>query len=369
MPFLRRSKIYSKLRSNKLKPSQIVSRKVRNDASTVILLALPCETVCSGICGQRRPRSACASAQSDQGLRCPLTDSLDTTEYMSRAKARMIRCACAGPRMIWLHILRIFEGAFSLDAAVRTYGWRQKRNNTWAGTQQFLQNDLVRPAETQPAHPRCLIRGITVRMKKRSILGHPLHLQSKTSNVCSEMTGQWSDRSAMSSRRALSPLDPVSYLRGIALRSLTSFLRREGSAGMDVWNAPMVQPRQPLTYRLMESVGLVGPRWHGSSWQRGMSESENSRLLTLMINIPGDLVWDQPCVQQASYLEEGWGQWCGCCPCTCTLIKNPMMMIIHTAHSEDIDQTTRLCRLIRVFDGSTYNIVRNAVPWLRCQYV
>ena len=21
-----------------------------------------------------------------------------------------------------------------------------------------------------------------------------------------------------------------------------------------------------------------------------------------------------------------WAQWCGCCPCTCTLIKNPMMM-------------------------------------------
>ena len=28
-----------------------------------------------GICGQRMPRSACAFAQSDQGLRCPLTES------------------------------------------------------------------------------------------------------------------------------------------------------------------------------------------------------------------------------------------------------------------------------------------------------
>ena len=34
----------------------------------------------SGICGQRRPRSACASAQSDQGLRCPQTESLNTIE-------------------------------------------------------------------------------------------------------------------------------------------------------------------------------------------------------------------------------------------------------------------------------------------------
>ena len=31
-------------------------------------------------CGQRKPRSACASAQSDQGLHCPLTESMDSTE-------------------------------------------------------------------------------------------------------------------------------------------------------------------------------------------------------------------------------------------------------------------------------------------------
>ena len=34
----------------------------------------------------------------------------------------------------------------------------------------------------------------------------------------------------------------------------------------------MVQSRQPLTYRLIESVGLGGPRWHGSSWQRDHRE-------------------------------------------------------------------------------------------------
>ena len=56
----------------------------------------------------------------------------------------------------------------------------------------------------------------------------------------------------------------------------------------------MVQSRQPLTYRLKESVGLGGPKWHGSSWQRGIAESGSSRLSTLMIDIPGDLVWDLP---------------------------------------------------------------------------
>ena len=132
-----------------------------------------------------------------------------------------------------------------------------------------------------------------------------LHWQSQTSSVCSEMAGQWLDRSAMSGCKTLSPPGPMSYLHGLALRFWTSFWRREGSAGMDMWNPPMEQSRQPLTYRLIESLGLGGPRWHGSSWWRGIAESGSSRLSTLMINIPGDLVWDLPCVQQASYLEGG----------------------------------------------------------------
>ena len=132
---------------------------------------------------------------------------------------------------------------------------------------------------------------------------------SQTSSVCSKMTGQWSDRSAMSSRKTLSPPGPMSYLCSLALRIWTSFWRREDSDGMDMWNAPMVQSRQPLTYRLTESMGLGGPRWHASSWQREIAESESSRLSTLMIDIPGDLVWDLPCVQQASYLEGGPLMW------------------------------------------------------------
>ena len=135
------------------------------------------------------------------------------------------------------------------------------------------------------------------------------HWQSRTSSVCSEMTGQWSDRSAMSSHKTLSPPGPMIYLCGWALRIWTSFWRREDFDGMDMWNAPVVQSRQPLTYRLMESVGLGGPKWHGSSWQRGIAESGSSRLSTLMIDVPGDLAWELPCVQQASYLEGGPLMW------------------------------------------------------------
>ena len=65
---------------------------------------------------QRRPRSDCASAQSDQGLYGPFTDSLDTTEYMNGERR---------PRCYFVHaqddlkqrILRMFEGTFSLDPA------------------------------------------------------------------------------------------------------------------------------------------------------------------------------------------------------------------------------------------------------------
>ena len=78
---------------------------------------------------------------------------------------------------------------------------------------------------------------------------------------------------------------------------------------MDMWNAPMVQSRQPLTYRLIESMGLGGQKWHGSSWQRGIAASRSSWLSTLMIDVPGNLVWDLPCVQQASYLEGGPLMW------------------------------------------------------------
>ena len=49
----------------------------------MIILATPWENVSSGMCGERRPRSACASAQSGQGVYCPLTESLDTTECMN----------------------------------------------------------------------------------------------------------------------------------------------------------------------------------------------------------------------------------------------------------------------------------------------
>ena len=171
-----------------------------------------------------------------------------------------------------------------------------------------------------------------------------------TSSICSEMIGQWSDRSAMSDRKTLSPPGPMSYLCGLALRIWTSFWRKEDSDGMDMWNATMVQSRQPLTYRLMESVGLGGPRWHGNSWQRGIAESGSSRPSALMIDIPGDLVWDLLCMQQVSYLEGGPLWWM--LPLYLHINqKSDYDMIWWHVPSKDTDQSAHLCSPVRIFTG------------------
>ena len=58
-------------------------------------------------------------------------------------------------------------------------------------------------------------------------------------------------------------------------------------------------------------IQIVGKAWEaqddllGRNWQRGIAESGSSQLSTLMVEIPGELEWDLPCVQQASYLEGG----------------------------------------------------------------
>ena len=103
-------------------------------------------------------------------------------------------------------------------------------------------------------------------------------------------------------------------------------LHSEGEKTPMVWTCGMLQwcSRQPLTYRLMESVGLGGTKWHGSSWQRGIAESGSSRLSTLMIDVPGDLVWDLPWVQQASYLEGGPLMWM-------------LPLYLHVNHKSDYD--------------------------------
>ena len=62
------------------------------------------------------PRSDCADAQSDQDLRCPQIESLDTNECFNGKQ--MPGCDFAHVQDdVNLHILHMFEGTFSLIAA------------------------------------------------------------------------------------------------------------------------------------------------------------------------------------------------------------------------------------------------------------
>ena len=68
-------------------------------------------------CEQRRLRSACAYAQSDQSIRCPLIESLDTTEYMNEEQWPVYFAHAQDDRN--LRILRMFEGTFCLTRPIQ----------------------------------------------------------------------------------------------------------------------------------------------------------------------------------------------------------------------------------------------------------
>ena len=136
----------------------------------------------------------------------------------------------------------------------------------------------------------------------------PGQWQSQTSNICRGMTGQWSDSSAMSSHKTLSTSGPIGYLHSLALRMWTSSWRTEGSL---IWTHGMLQR--------CSQVNLWHTGWRKAwAWEaqddmeaadREGSQRGSFWLQTLMIDTPGDVVWDLPCVQQASYLEGGPVTW------------------------------------------------------------
>ena len=259
------------------------------------------------------------------------------------------------------------------------------------------------------------------------------HWQSWTSSICNEMTGQWSNRSAMSGHKTLSPPGPVSYLCGLALRIWTSFWRREDSNGMDMWNAPMVHSRQPgwwkawasgrpkmtwkqLAERDCRELKLSAINLHACSkpaicqatrhchqqvqwatcaaWHWGSgSHSEGEK--TPVVWTCGTLQW---CTQDSLWHTGWWkawasgrpkmiwkqlaerdcrewklsainlhacskpaiwkgAHWCGCCPCTCMLIKNLIMIYNMTCYLEK-------CTLLKVIKVIKVKITRfNFNPW------
>ena len=75
----------------------------------------PCENVSRRICGQRRPRSACASAQSDQGLRCPLTETSDIIECINEEQM---------PRWDFAHAWDESESVLFAHGRRHVFAWR-----------------------------------------------------------------------------------------------------------------------------------------------------------------------------------------------------------------------------------------------------
>ena len=74
----------------------------------------PSENMPSSICGQRMPKFDCADAQSDQGLRCPSTETLGTKECFTGEPGWDFAQAQGD---MSLRILRMLEGTCSLDRA------------------------------------------------------------------------------------------------------------------------------------------------------------------------------------------------------------------------------------------------------------
>ena len=88
--------------------------------STDLIWTAPCENESSGICGRRRPRSDCTNAQSDQGLRSPLPESLATIECINGERTPGWDLAHAQDD-VNPHILRMLECSFLLDAPISSY--------------------------------------------------------------------------------------------------------------------------------------------------------------------------------------------------------------------------------------------------------
>ena len=73
-------------------PTHTHTNNVFLPTTAFVNLAAPSENKSPGMCGQRRSKSDCASAWSDQGPYCPLIESLDTTDCINREQIP-VKCA------------------------------------------------------------------------------------------------------------------------------------------------------------------------------------------------------------------------------------------------------------------------------------
>ena len=150
------------------------------------------------------------------------------------------------------------------------------------------------------------------------------HWQNQTSNICSGMTGQWLDRSAMSGHKTLSQPGPVSYMGGLALRIWTSFWRRE-----DCWYGHVERFNGAVkTAFHIQVEGKRGARRPKMTWKQ-LTERDCREWNLSAVNPHDRNMWRsgvRSAMCAASQLS-GRGSLMWMWPCTCTLIKNPILMI------------------------------------------
>ena len=147
-----------------------------------------------------------------------------------------------------------------------------------------------------------------------------LATDSQTSNVCSEMTGQWSGRSRMSSRKTLPPPDPMSYLRAgphsegekaplVWTCGMLQWCSQDSLWPTDWWKVWAWEAKDDMKAADREGLQRVEALGYQPSWQTYPE------------------IWCEIFYMCSKPATRKMAHWCGCCPCTCMLIKNPLMMI------------------------------------------
>ena len=113
-----------------------------------------------GIYGQGKPRSACASAQSDQALRCPFTELLDTVEYQMVWVPFEVYC---------IAILLVFQcrNYFCLKVAISSF-WNPANACVLEGLVTY--NKPAAPKKSRSAHMYAYNEGLDWHMHPSNLI-------------------------------------------------------------------------------------------------------------------------------------------------------------------------------------------------------
>ena len=124
----------------------------------------------------------------------------------------------------------------------------------------------------------------------------------------------------MSGHKTLSPPGPMSYLCGLALRIWTSFWRRLRWYGHVERSSGAIKTAFDI-----QVDGKRGPGRSKMTWKQ-LTERNCREWKLSAINPHDRRTWCEICHACSKPAVWKGAHWCGCCPCTCTLIKNPIIL-------------------------------------------